>query len=88
MGKPGYRNFYYWQSLYPPHRYLFYPMYKFFRRKLRLPMWVSNLFVWLVSAVLHAMLFIFTGNLTGVLVMMCIFVSLGLLSTVAILIVK
>jgi len=51
-------------------------------------MWVSNLFVWLVSAVLHAMLFIFTGNLTGVLVMMCIFVSLGLLSTVAILIVK
>jgi len=38
---------------YPPHKYVFSPLYKFFRKKIGFNMYASNFSVWTTSAILH-----------------------------------
>ncbi|MBZ0254649.1 hypothetical protein K8I31_01215 [bacterium] len=70
---------------YPPRRYVFFPLYRFFRKRCRLWMWLSNLLVWWISAALHALIFIPFGDLAAAAIFGSIFIFLGLLSSVIIL---
>jgi len=72
---------------YPPRQFVFYPLYKFFRRRLGIPMPVSNLAVWLTGATLHGLAAGLVSPPAG-LVFFGIFAFLGCLSTLVILIAK
>jgi 4-hydroxybenzoate polyprenyltransferase len=72
---------------YPPRQFVFYPLYRFFRRRLRIPMPVSNLAVWLTSATLHGLAAGLISPPAG-LVFFVVFAFLGCLSTLVILIAK
>ena len=51
-----------YQKTYPPARYLFYPLYRWLRRRLHLPSTVAYFSVFLVSAILHAILMLAFGH--------------------------
>ena len=70
---------------YPPRLYVFLPLYRFFRRRLGIPMVIANLLVWLVSALLHGGVLLGTGNPIAALEFAMIFVGLGLLSSLVVL---
>lgn len=73
---------------YPPRRWLFFPLYRFLRRRIRLGMAVSNMLVWTVSALLHAgVLAAFGAVVAGAAVGVVLFV-LGAVSTVVVALVK
>lgn len=66
---------------YPPSKYVFYPLYKFYRRELGLNIYVSNLCTWASSAVLHTALFIPSKDYISGAIFGTFFLSLGILST-------
>lgn len=73
---------------YPPRRWLFFPLYRFLRRKIRLGMAVSNMLVWTVSALLHAaVLAAFGGVVAGAVIGIVLFV-LGVICTLVVALVK
>lgn len=73
---------------YPPRVFVFYPLYKVLRRRLRIPMALSVLAVWLISAVLHGIpTAVICGPPVG-LAFFGIFASLGLLSAAVVLTTK
>ena len=69
---------------YPPKLFVFLPLYKLFRRRCKLPMPISNFFVWLISAVLHGGLFLLTGSIGTAVAFFAVFLFLGCLSTLAV----
>lgn len=73
---------------YPPRLFVFYPLYRFLRRRLRLPMALANLTVWVVSAILHGGLLVVCGSLPAGIVFGAVFLFLGVLSTGVVLAVK
>ena len=73
---------------YPPRIWVFYPLYKFYRRRLGLPMPLSNLLVWITSAIFHGLVVGLSGDVIVIFVVTGIFVFLGVLSTIVILFVK
>ena len=73
---------------YPPRRFVFYPLYRFLRRRLRLPMAISNLLVWVASAILHGGLLIACGNVPAGIFFAAVFLLLGVTSTGVVLAVK
>ena len=66
---------------YPPSKYLFYPLYKFYRRKIGLNMYVANFSTWVSSAALHAALVVPNLGYTKAVIFGGIFLGLGTLST-------
>ena len=69
---------------YPPRVFVFFPLYRCLRCRIGFPMALSNLCVWLASAVLHGGIFAVAGNLPPALFFFCLFVVLSILSTVAV----
>ena len=70
---------------YPPKVYVFYPLYKWFRRRWGLPMAVSNLSVWVVSGVLHGAVLGSCGSPVAGMFFAVIFFALGVVSTIVVL---
>jgi len=65
----------------PPSKYVFYPLYKFYRRNLRLNMYASNFATWTTSAAIHAAIFLPEKEYTLASIFGGIFLGLGALST-------
>lgn len=70
-------------SWYPPSRYVFYPLYKFYRKKLGLNSYSANLATWSSSAVLHASIFLPQQRYSEALFVGGFFLSVGIASTTA-----
>ena len=66
---------------YPPSKYVFYPLYKFYRKNMGLNMYISNLATWASSALFHAAIFLPKENYTKAVIFGGIFLGLGTLST-------
>ena len=73
---------------YPPRVFVFYPLYRMFRRRMGLPMVLSSLAVWLVSAILHGGVLAAVGSPVAGAVSFSIFVLLGILASIVIICVK
>ena len=73
---------------YPPRVYVFFPLYRVFRRRWKIPMAVSNLLVWTASAVLHGGVLSMVGSPHAGLVFASVFTGLGILATAIILVTK
>lgn len=67
---------------YPPVKYVFYPLYKFYRKKIGLNTYAANFATWTSSAVLHGALLLPQGNYKGAAIASGFFLGLGALSTV------
>jgi len=67
-----------YRKWYPPVRYVFYPLYRRLRRRLRLPCAVAYLAVWLVSGIMHGALVLCAGNPVPALLFALVFAALGL----------
>lgn len=66
---------------YPPRLFVFYPLYRFLRRRLRLTMALANLLVWAVSAILHGGFLIVCGSPSAGVAFAAIFLFLGVVSS-------
>ena len=66
---------------YPPSKYVFYPIYKFYRKKLGANMYVANFATWASSAALHAAIFLPNEDYKSAAIFGGIFLGLGTLST-------
>ncbi|MFA4953368.1 MAG: hypothetical protein WC584_04040 [Candidatus Pacearchaeota archaeon] len=66
---------------YPPSKYVFYPLYKFYRKNIGLNMYISNFAVWASSAALHAAIFLPQEDYTKAKIVGGVFLGLGILST-------
>jgi hypothetical protein len=73
---------------YPPRLLIFFPLYKIFRCRLRIPMALSNLLVWTTSAMLHGGILACSGCAYAALGFAAIFLCLGIISTFVILCAK
>lgn len=71
---------------YPPRVYVFFPLYRIFRRRWKIPMAASNLLVWVTSAVLHGGVLLVVGSPHAGLLFASVFVGLGTLATAIILV--
>ena len=68
---------------YPPRIFLFSPLYRYLRRKLGLPMAISNFLVWFASSLLHSLPFWLSGRVWPGVFFFGVFLGLGCLSTLA-----
>ncbi len=66
---------------YPPRLFVFLPLYRLLRRRLRFPMAISNFLVWSVSAVLHSGALLLLGHPVAAAVFFLVFFVLGVVST-------
>ena len=73
---------------YPPRRWVFWPLYRHFRRTRRWSMPLSNLAVWAVSAALHVLVCLPSGSVVACLVIGSVFLFLGFVSTLVVLLAK
>lgn len=73
---------------YPPRRWLFFPLYRFLRRKTRWSMSLCSLMVWCISALLHAGAMAAFGSVVAAVVWGAVFLILGVISSAVILVVK
>lgn len=69
---------------YPPARYIFYPLYRHLRKRVRLPSTVAYFTVFAASAVLHAVLMLLFRFPVAALLFFILYVVLGLIGVVAI----
>jgi hypothetical protein len=67
-----------YRKWYPPVRYVFYPLYRFMRRGLRLPSAVAYLIVWIVSGALHGALLLVFGQPVATGAFILLFTGFGL----------
>lgn len=68
---------------YPPRLFIFYPLYKRLRHRMKLPFLLSIFGVWFISAVLHSGLLLLFGLPVAAVFFFFIFCGLGLMCTVA-----
>ncbi|HIG30375.1 MAG TPA: hypothetical protein EYQ50_22280 [Verrucomicrobiales bacterium] len=64
-----------YRKRYPPDRYVFYPLYRYLRRGIRMPVVLAYLMVWSISAVLHAALMLMFGHPVAALVFALLFLG-------------
>lgn len=73
-----------YRKWYPPARFVFYPLYRFLRRGLRLPPAAVYLAVWIVSGVLHGAVLLGLGHPVAAGGFVLLFTGLGLAGVAAI----
>ena len=68
-----------YRKWYPPANYVFYPLYRHFRRKLRLSSALAYFLVFVSSALLHALLMLCFGHPKVALFFLLLYLALGLI---------
>jgi len=71
----------YYRTVYPPKRYLFYPLYRLLRHRWRFGMCVSYMTIHVVSALLHGLVIAAFGHPVGGAVWAAVFLVLGGIGT-------
>ena len=72
-----------YRKKYPPVRYVFYPLYRTLRKRVRLPRLIAYVMVWLISGFAHALVMMLFGHPGPGLVFAGIFLALGLAGAAA-----
>lgn len=73
-----------YKKSYLPARYVFYPLYRYFRRRARLPSTLAFFLVFLVSAILHALMMLAFGIPHGAIGFFILYLFLGIVGVVGI----
>ena len=73
-----------YRKWYPPNRYVFYPLYRYFRRTRRWSCILSYSSVWVANALLHGLVLTVLGGPATGLLWIAVFLCLGAIGVLAI----